>query len=72
MNSQVQSAAQPATAPAENKQVYFLVYASTEDFQSLETVIKDWKAKNNKTFDKVGIISDLKNIPIVQINDKKS
>ena len=55
----------------ENKQVYFLIYASFEDFQSLENTIKDWKNKNNKSFDQVGIISDLKNIPIVQINDKK-
>ena len=71
MNSQLQNAEPVVSVQQEdNKQVYFIVYASIEDFQSLETVIKDWKVKNNKTFDQVGVVSDLKNIPIVRINNK--
>ncbi len=71
MNSQAPKEELVVSVPAGDKQVYFLVYATQEDFQSLESVIKDWKVKNNKTLDQIGIISDLKNIPIIRINHKK-
>lgn len=47
--------------------VKFVVYASFEDFKSLENVIKDWKVKHNKTVRQIGIASELKGIPIIEI-----
>lgn len=71
MSLQKPNAEPVVTVQQEIKQVYFIVYASAEDFQSLESVIREWKLKNNKTFDQISVVSELKNIPVVQINDKK-
>lgn len=50
-------------------QVSFIVYASFEDLQAIENLLKEWKQTNNKKFEKIGVV-DLKNVALVKIVDK--
>lgn len=71
MNSQIPKEEAPATVQLENSQVVkFLIAASPEDLKSLEDTIKTWKTVNNKAFNKIGITSDLKDVPIIEIRNK--
>lgn len=74
MNLQAQNAELALTAQQVDKTqqvVKFLVVGSPEDLKSLEDSIKEWKTKNNKTFNQLGVTSELKQIPIVEIRNKE-
>lgn len=74
MNLQAQNAELTLTAQQVDKTqqvVKFLVVGSPEDLKSLEDSIKEWKTKNNKTFNQLGVTSELKQIPIVEIRNKE-